>query len=66
MKNPAEPEPGAWNTYEIEAAGERVTIRTKRPDGESSHRLRSHARPICLTAEGDECHFGNVTIEGRP
>ncbi len=54
--------PGQWNTYEITAAGDTVTLVI---NGEQVNRATGCASDfgrICLTSEGDEIHFRNVTI----
>jgi len=58
----AEKSPGEWNSYEIKADGEQVTLTI---NGQVVNRATGCAAvpgPIVLTAEGDEIHFRNVRI----
>ena len=54
--------PGQWNTYEIRAEGDTVTLVI---NGEQVNRATGCAlNPgrICLTSEGSEIHFRNVVV----
>ncbi|MHC4073474.1 MAG: 3-keto-disaccharide hydrolase [Planctomycetota bacterium] len=61
--------PGQWNTYEIIAKGDTVTLII---NGEEVNRATGCALEpgrICLTSEGSEIHFRNVAVtavHGKP
>jgi hypothetical protein len=58
--------PGEWNSYEIIAKGDTVTLII---NGEEVNRaIGCDVNPgrICLTSEGDEIHFRNVVVTPIP
>ena len=57
--------PGEWNSYVIDARDGTVTLTVNGKRVNRAVKCATIAGPICLTAEGDEIHFRNVTIEER-
>lgn len=58
----AEKPVGEWNTYEIIADGEVVTLVINGQEVNRATGCDVVAGGICLTAEGDEIHFRNVRL----
>jgi len=58
MENP----PGEWNTYEIIAEGNTVTLFINGWQVNKATGCGLNPGRICLTSEGDEIHFRNVEI----
>ena len=58
----AEKPAGEWNTYEIVAQGETVTLKINGRVVNRATRCDTSAGKICLTAEGDEIHFRKVRL----
>ena len=54
--------PGEWNTYEIIAEGDTVTLIINGRQVNKATECDLNPGPICLTSEGDEIHFRNVEI----
>lgn len=62
---PLERPAGQWNQYEIRALGDTVTLRINGRQVNRATGCERVAGRICLTAEGSEMFFRNVTIETR-
>lgn len=58
LENP----PGEWNTYEIIAEGDTVTLIINGRQVNKTAGSDLNPGRICLTSEGDEMHFRNVEI----
>ena len=58
LENPA----GQWNTYEIIAEGDTVTLIINGEQVNKATGCDLDAGRICLTSEGDEIHFRNLTV----
>jgi len=58
MEKPA----GQWNTYEIIAEGDTVTLIINGEQVNKATGCDLDAGRICLTSEGDEIHFRNMTV----
>ncbi|MHC4167377.1 MAG: 3-keto-disaccharide hydrolase [Planctomycetota bacterium] len=58
LENPA----GQWNTYEIVAEGDTVTLIINGEQVNKATGCDLDAGKICLTSEGDEIHFRNMTV----
>ena len=54
--------PGEWNTYEIIAEGDTVTLIINGQQVNKATGCDLNPGRICLTSEGDEIHFRNVEI----
>ncbi len=54
--------PGEWNTYEITAVGGTVTLVINAEQVNMASGCAQGAGRICLTSEGDEIHFRNITV----
>jgi hypothetical protein len=54
--------PGEWNTYEIIAEGDTVTLTINGQQVNRATECDLNPGKICLTSEGDEIHFRNVEI----
>ena len=54
---------GQWNTYEIVAQGEIVTLTINGEEVNRATRCTAEPGKICLTSEGDEIHFRNISLE---
>ena len=54
--------PGEWNTYEIIAEGDTVTLIINGQQVNRATGCDLNPGRICLTSEGDEIHFRNVEI----
>ena len=57
---------GEWNTYEIIADGETVTLKINDKVVNQATGCGPVAGKICLTAEGDEIHFRKVRLLRLP
>jgi len=57
-----EKEPGQWNTYKITANGETVTLEINGQIVNQAEGCAAVPGTICLTAEGNEIHFRNISI----
>ncbi len=55
--------PGEWNTYEIIAEGDTVTLIINGQQVNKATECDFNPGRICLTCEGDEIHFRNVEIK---
>ncbi len=53
---------GQWNTYEIIAEGDTVTLIINGEQVNKATGCDLDAGKICLTSEGDEIHFRNMTV----
>lgn len=53
---------GQWNTYEIIAEGDTVTLIINGEQVNKATGCDLNAGKICLTSEGSEIHFRNVTL----
>ncbi|MHC4355006.1 MAG: 3-keto-disaccharide hydrolase, partial [Planctomycetota bacterium] len=53
---------GQWNTYEIVAEGDTVTLIINGEQVNKATGCDLDAGKICLTSEGDEIHFRNMTV----
>jgi hypothetical protein len=58
MENP----PGQWNTYEIRAKDDTVTLKINGRLVNQATQCPAPAGRICLTSEGQEIHFRNVSL----
>ncbi|MCF7972834.1 MAG: DUF1080 domain-containing protein [Phycisphaerae bacterium] len=58
MENP----PGQWNTYEIHAKDDTVTLFINGKQVNQATQCPAHAGRICLTSEGHEIHFRNISL----
>ena len=58
----AEKKPGEWNSYEITAEGETVTLIVNGKVVNKATGCKPAGGKICLTAEGDEIQFRNVRL----
>lgn len=58
LENP----PGEWNSYEIIAEGDTVTLIINGRQVNKATGCDLNPGPICLTCEGDEIHFRDVEI----
>jgi len=58
LENP----PGEWNSYEIIAEGDTVTLIINGQQVNQATECDLNPGRICLTSEGDEIHFRNVEI----
>lgn len=58
--------PGQWNTYEIVADGDTVTLTINGTEVNRATRCIPRSGKICLTAEGSEIHFRNIKIAPLP
>ena len=58
LENP----PGEWNSYEIIAKGDTVTLIINGRQVNKAAECDLNPGRICLTSEGDEIHFRNVEI----
>ena len=54
---------GQWNQYEIIARGPIVILRVNGQEANRATGCDVRAGKVCLTAEGDEIHFRNVTLQ---
>ena len=54
--------PGEWNTYEIIAEDDTVTLTINGQQVNKATECDINPGRICLTSEGDEIHFRNVEI----
>ena len=54
--------PGQWNTYEIIAKGDTVTLIVNGEEVNKAVHCDLAPGRICLTSEGNEIHFRNVEI----
>lgn len=54
--------PGEWNSYEITARGDTVTLVVNGQEVNKATGCATVPGTICLTSEGDEIHFRNVQI----
>ncbi len=61
----AENPPGEWNTLEITALGENLTVRVNGRVTNEANGLDVVAGPIGLQSEGGEIHFRNIVLEKR-
>lgn len=61
----AENAPGEWNRYEIEVAGDTLTLHINGQLVNEARGLDILAGPIGLQSEGAEIHFRNIHIEPR-
>lgn len=59
----AEKPPGEWNTYQIIARGDVVTLILNGQEVNRATGCDVVPGKICLTSEGDEIHFRNVRLE---
>jgi hypothetical protein len=59
----AEKPPGEWNTYQIIARGDVVTLILNGREVNRATGCDVVPGKICLTSEGDEIHFRNVRLE---
>ncbi|MEE8450971.1 MAG: DUF1080 domain-containing protein [Thermoguttaceae bacterium] len=59
---PAEKKAGQWNTYEIVADGEVVTLTINGKVVNRATGCKPGSGVICLTSEGNEIHFRNVRL----
>lgn len=57
---------GQWNQYEIIARGPLVILRVNGQEANRAIGCDVRAGKICLTAEGDEIHFRNVSLQELP
>jgi hypothetical protein len=57
-----EKRPGQWNTYEIVAEGETVTLLINGMEVNRATGCAPRRGKVCLTSEGSEIHFRNVKI----
>lgn len=58
-----------WNTYEIEARGDKVTLRVNGQVVNQAEGCDVVAGRICVTSEGNEIHFRNFqlqTLDAKP
>lgn len=55
--------PGLWNTYEIRAQGDIVTLIINGEEVNRTTKCETEPGRICLTSEGHEIHFRNITLE---
>ena len=53
---------GQWNTYEIIAEGDTVTLIVNGEEVNKATGCDLDAGKICLTSEGSEIHFRNITL----
>ena len=58
----AEKKPGQWNSYEIVADGEVVTLSINGKVVNRATGCKPGSGVICLTSEGNEIHFRNVRL----
>jgi hypothetical protein len=54
--------PGEWNTYEIIAVGDTVTLVINGEEVNRATGCTPEPGRICLTSEGSEIHFRNVVV----
>lgn len=54
--------PGQWNTYEIVARGKTVTLIINGEQVNQATRCATEPGKICLTSEGNEIHFRNISV----
>jgi hypothetical protein len=57
-----EKDPGQWNTYEIHAQGDTVTLIINGKQVNQATQCPTNAGKICLTSEGNEIHFRNISL----
>ena len=58
LENP----PGQWNTYEIRAQGDTVTLCINGQQVNQATQCVQTPGKICLTSEGNEIHFRNISL----
>jgi hypothetical protein len=54
--------PGQWNTYEVVARGETVTLFINGIQVNQAVECDTESGKICLTSEGSEIHFRNLSL----
>ncbi|MHC4435133.1 MAG: 3-keto-disaccharide hydrolase [Planctomycetota bacterium] len=54
--------PGQWNSYEITARGDTVTLIINGQQVNQATGCDLDSGKICLTSEGSEIHFRNVVV----
>ncbi len=58
--------PGQWNTYEIIARGDTVTLIINGEQVNKATECALDSGKICLTSEGSEIHFRNLVVTAIP
>jgi len=53
---------GQWNTYEIHAQGDTVTLMINGKQVNQATQCPTYPGKICLTSEGHEIHFRNISL----